>query len=143
MLLKIFKGMQPGNEAEFEKIYNEFLNNHIVVKDKYFENGDIYLFYKEKTEVGREQMDEIEQIDRAIVTAQKDIMTAAMDTRVSKTELADIEEKLATETDAKEIKSLEESKKNFEGQIKLNEFTIDQKQREIKCLREYHAELIS
>ncbi len=123
--------------------YNDFLKNNIIIKDKFFEDGRALVFFKTKNELGQDYMDQIEQIDRMVTTAEKDIFLTETNMRITAGELADIEKKLAEEKDAKEIKLLEESKKNFERQTKMDKFTIEQKQREIACLKEIHQEILN
>lgn len=139
MKIKIINVQEEGGVER----YNNFVNENIIVSDRFFENGIVYLSYKPKTELGGDVMDEIEQIDRMVVIAQKDIMTSKIDIELSETELADIEKQIEKKPDAKELKSLEESKGNFERQIKMSLFTIEQKQREIACLKQMHTGILN
>ena len=136
-----FKIFKKGEFSEVE--INDFFTKNIILKDKYLENGDIYVFFKPNTEIGLDIMDKVEQVDRMIVQAEKEIFTSEIEiSKLNKKIAVDKTDKEATE-DKTEKKRLEKEIEQFERDKKMSEYTIKERQAEIDHLKEFHKELIN
>jgi small-conductance mechanosensitive channel len=136
-----FKIFRAG--AFTESLVDAFCAEHIILKDKYLENGDIYFFYKGKDQIGRTVMDEIEQIDRAVSLAQQDAMAAELDMLDSEAELAKLEDETKGVTPNKKRKwdELQNAKRQVERQRAMLQDTIKSKSQTIAHLMSAHADL--
>jgi hypothetical protein len=89
MEFKIFKA-SSFSEADI----NAFLNENIILKDKFLENGDIYVYFNNRSKIGSDAMSEIKTIDRMVTQAQQEILVARFDIVDLDTKLADVEERI-------------------------------------------------
>ncbi len=139
MEFKIFKA---GTFTEAD--INAFLSENIILKDKYLENGDIYVFFKNKAKIGTDLMSEIEQIDRLVTKAQQEILIARFDIVDIDTQIADVAEKIKdVKPNQKGWDELQNSRKQLENQKRLSERTISERETTIVNLRAAHQELLN
>lgn len=124
---------QPGFDAQK---FEDFINNHIILKDKYLENGTVYVYYKEIGDIGQQPIDYLESIDRQVTVAEKDIFTATQDLTENHQALADVEERISQMT-PNDVgwKDIQSAKVQLNNAIILSEKTIETRKKQIDNLR--------
>ena len=89
MRIKKFSSSEPVDSI------NNFISSHIIVKDQMNPDGSYFVFFKDFNELGRADIDDIEEIDRAYVMAQTDLAKARLSLLEQKIKMKQIETAIA------------------------------------------------
>lgn len=127
MDLKIFS-IGQFTEAD----YNKFCNENLTFSHQILSDGSIYVFYKNRSDIGYRSIDAIETIDKMTKQAQIEIITSNSEIDEANTLLKPLEEKLLTitEVSSQEYKQIKEEIDMKKRRILMAEDTI--KDRTIK-----------
>lgn len=126
-----FKTFAAGEYTDQD--ITDFGNQHIVVKDKYLENGTIYLYYKDPADVGVTAIDFLTRLDNAIVTAQNEKFDAERGIDEMDSSIADTQEQISKHhpNDGALWDKLQDDLKFFKNQRTQHELTIEGRDKQI------------
>lgn len=137
-----FKTFKSGAYTDEE--VTVFFNTHIIMKDKFLENGDIMVFYKDVDKIGGSVMDRIEEIDRSVAKAQLEIFDAQMGLTEVDGTMADLDEKIskANPDEKEDWTNLQQARNGQIHQRILHNATIEGRNMQINDLKLVHQELL-
>ena len=138
MKVKIFNN--PVNENEV----NEFISNHIILKEMWSASGSAYYVYRELGALERDPIFDIEELQRAFNMANKDILSAEISMIECNMKISDLkQEQSKYEVSDKEWDKIQKTIEQVQNENKLNEVTIAGRKIQILAIKEKYANLLN
>lgn len=123
---------------------NDFTSQHIILKDRYLENGDIYFYAKPLTDIGRQSVDDIEELDRAVTQAQQEVRQHQLGLIETNANLADVLEQISKiNPNDKEWDGLQKQREQLEHEKKMGEHTIETREKQIALFKDEHTRILN